>query len=129
MPNWTKLNLENHERRDYEKRFRGLETLPHLDSFEQPEKSEKDLHELIIEECKRRRWLCFHGAMHKRAWRNLGEPDFQIYADRGRHFLIECKTSKGKLTPEQIGVAMMAETLGHKVFCVRSFQQFLETTK
>ena len=65
------------------------------------------------------------GATHKRAWRPLGEPDAQIYADGGRCFLIEIKTATGKLRPEQIGVAMMAERLGHKVHVCRSLEQFL----
>jgi hypothetical protein len=63
--------------------------------------------------------------MHKRAWRNLGEPDFQIYADKGRCFLVEAKTKSGKLRPEQVGMAIWAVKLGHKIHCVRNFDSFL----
>lgn len=93
---------------------------------EQHEGRESELHSLIKQECSRRQWLCFIGATHKRAWRPLGEPDALIYADGGRCFMIECKTAKGKLRPEQIGVAMLAERLGHKVHVIRSFGEFLK---
>jgi hypothetical protein len=86
---------------------------------------EADLHAHIIEYCKARGWICLHGAMHKRAWRNLGEPDFQIYADKGRCFLVEAKTKTGKLRPEQVGMAIWAVKLGHKIHCVRSMDDFL----
>ena len=47
----------------------------------------------------------------------------------GRVFLIECKTAKGKLTPEQAGMKAWAEKLGHKPEVVRSFEEFLEIVK
>jgi hypothetical protein len=89
------------------------------------EPKESELHAQIIDFCKSKGWICLHGAMHKRAWRNLGEPDFQIYADKGRCFLVEAKTKSGKLRPEQVGMAIWAVKLGHKIHCVRNFDSFL----
>lgn len=92
-------------------------------------RKESDLHASIMDECKRRGWLAFHGSMAHRAMRTIGEPDFTILADKGRVFFIEAKSKTGKLRPEQIGLAMMAEKLGHKIHCIRSLKDFLEITK
>jgi hypothetical protein len=91
-------------------------------------RKESDLHAEIMEECKRRGWLSFHGSMAHRAMRTIGEPDFTVLADKGRVFFIEAKSKTGKLRPEQIGLAMMAERLGHKIHCVRSMAEFLTAT-
>jgi hypothetical protein len=90
---------------------------------------ESDLHSFISDFCRQRGWIAFHGSMAHRAMRTIGEPDYQILADKGRVFLIECKTAKGKLTPEQLGLAMLAEKLGHKIHCIRSMKEFIELTK
>ena len=87
---------------------------------------ERDLHEQIFNECRRRGWIAFHGSMSERTARTLGEPDYQILADCGRVFLIECKTAKAKLRPEQLAIKCWAEKLGHTVHVVRSFEQFLQ---
>lgn len=88
---------------------------------------ESELHQAIIAECNRRGWIAFHGSMAHRTFRVVGEPDLQILADGGRLFLIECKTKTGKLSPEQQAIHAWANKLGHKVFVVRSFEQFLES--
>ena len=87
---------------------------------------ESELHEEIKSFCKRKTWICFTGSMAHRAMRTLGECDFTILADGGRVFFIEAKTRIGKLTPEQQGIVIWAEKLGHKIHVVRSIQQFLE---
>lgn len=86
---------------------------------------EADLHNDIIEECKRRQWIVFHGSMAHRAMRTPGEPDFVILAEYKKVYLIECKSKTGKLTTEQLGIAMWSERLGHKVHVVRSMAEFL----
>ena len=103
--------------------------LPHCDELEQHKGSERDLHDKIIEHCKSRRWVYFHGSMAHRARRTAGECDFTILADAGRVFFIEAKTASGKLTPEQAGLILAASILGHAVHVVRSFEQFLEIVK
>ena len=90
---------------------------------------ESDLHDAIIKYCKHKGWIYFHGSMAHRTFRVTGEPDFQICADHGRTFLIECKTANGKLTSEQLGLALWAERLGHKIHLVRSVAEFLEVVK
>jgi len=87
--------------------------------------SESGLQEQIFAECRRRRWICFHGAMSERTHRTLGEWDFTILADAGRVFFIECKTRTGKLRPEQQAMLHAARALGHAVHVCRSFQDFL----
>lgn len=93
-----------------------------------PPALEKDLHQDIMDYCERKwpRWLYFHGSTAHRTKRVLGEPDFQIYGDRGRFWLIEVKRADGKLSPAQMGAAMLAEKLGHKIHVVRSMDDFLK---
>lgn len=87
--------------------------------------NESALHNSIIAFCKHRLWIYFHGSMVSRTARTIGEPDFTILADKGRVFFIECKTKIGKLTPEQLGIKMWAERLGHQIHVVRSVDEFL----
>jgi hypothetical protein len=89
------------------------------------EPPESDLHYKILEYCKSRRWLCFHSSMAHKTRSTLGMPDFIIAADRSRVFFIECKSAKGKLSPQQLGIKLMAEKLGHQVDVCRSFREFL----
>lgn len=88
------------------------------------EGSESDLHNQIIEFCKARGWIYFHGRMDRRSGRSLGEPDFVVLAGQGRFLLVEAKTKNGKLSTEQLGMKMWAEKLGHQIYVVRSIQEF-----
>lgn len=89
------------------------------------EYKEAHLHNKIIDACKARGWIYFYGSMASRTARTIGEPDFVILADSGRVFFIECKTRIGKLSPEQLGIKMWAEKLGHQIHVVRSVDEFL----
>lgn len=96
----------------------------------QPPKSkvlEREIHEQIAEECRRRGWIFFHGSMAHKTHRTVGEPDFLVMANNGRFFAIEAKTSTGKLSPEQQSLRAWAEKLGHKVHLVRSLQDFIQS--
>ncbi len=86
---------------------------------------ESDLHYEIIKECKARGWLYFHGSMAHATRRSIGEPDFTVLSNKGRVFFIECKARNGKMSPAQMGVALQADILGHKVHIVSSITQFL----
>ncbi len=88
--------------------------------------SEADLQRDIATYCRQRGWIADRGSMAHRTFRQIGEPDFCIWADRGRVFSIECKARLGKLTTEQLARQMMMERLGHKVHVVRSMREFLE---
>jgi predicted RecB family nuclease len=90
---------------------------------------ESELHAQIFDECRRRGWIAFHGAMSERTHRNLGEPDFLILRDGGKLLAVEAKSAKGKLSEHQAAIAAWAEKLGHKVHVVRSINEFLELTK
>ena len=94
-----------------------------------PVDREADLHNFIADYCRSQGWIALRGSMAHRAMRTLGEPDFTILADHGRVFCIECKTRTGKLSTPQLGLAILAEKLGHKIHCVRSMKEFLEVTK
>jgi len=85
---------------------------------------ESDLHNDIISYCKSKGWIYLHGSMAAATHRTLGEPDFEILADHGRVFFVECKSKDGKLSTDQLGFAMHAQKLGHEVHLVRSMEDF-----
>lgn len=96
-----------------------------------PDGKERDLHNDIIAECKRRGWLYFHGSMAHRAMRVAGEPDFIICGTRmscGRQvpivYFVEAKTGSGKLSIEQQGVIRHAAKFGHTIHVIRSMDEF-----
>lgn len=97
--------------------------------FSQPVTREANLHQDILDECKRRGWIALHGRMAEATGRTLGEFDFTILADNGRVFLVECKTKTGKLSSEQLGIHAWSIKLGHQPFTVRSFEEFLDVVK
>ena len=91
-----------------------------------PVDREVDLHDAIAAWCKKAGWLYHHERMDKPTRGQAGWPDFTILRENGRLLLIECKSKAGKLRPEQIGLAMMAEKLGHKIYCIRSMLEFMD---
>lgn len=94
-----------------------------------PVEDESLLHNQIICECKRRGWIYFHGSMAVATARTESEPDFQILAEGGRYFLIECKSKTGKLTSGQLGMKAWASKLSHTIHVIRSMEEFYEITK
>jgi hypothetical protein len=92
------------------------------------EREIEELHYPILQWCKDQ------GAAYIRARSDMmstiqrGAPDFTIF-HQGRVFLIECKSRTGKLKPEQIGWAMMAERNKFQVHVVRSMAEFMEIVK
>jgi hypothetical protein len=92
------------------------------------EREIEELHYPILQWCKD------NGAAYIRARSDMastiqrGAPDFTVFHN-GRIFLIECKSKTGKLRPEQIGWAMMAEKNLFKVHVVRSMTEFMEIVK
>lgn len=93
------------------------------------EQREKDLHEQILAECKRRGWIALHGSMAHSTFRTEGEWDFTILADNGRMLMVECKTRTGKLSPAQSALHAWAAKLGHRVHVVRSLVDFLNASR
>lgn len=87
---------------------------------------EAELHDEIERECRSRGWLYVHSRMDVPTTNQRGVPDFVVLADKGRTFLIECKSKTGKMTPEQEGFMRMAAMNGHVYDVVRSLQEFLD---
>lgn len=85
---------------------------------------EGKLHDEIMDECRKRGWLAFHGSMAHRTKRTPGEPDV-ILVMPGRTLFIELKKKDRKLSTEQLGVEAWLRKLGHELHVVRSFEQFL----
>ena len=97
MPRWTSYDLAQ---------FLGRGAKRVRDSFDTlPECREASLHNFILEEVGRRGWLAFHGSMAHRTHRSVGEPDFQILTGWGGLLLLEVKSARGKLRPEQLALA------------------------
>jgi D-serine deaminase-like pyridoxal phosphate-dependent protein len=87
---------------------------------------EGDLHNAIIAHCRSKGWIYFHGSMAHRAMRVIGEPDFTILANGGRVFFVECKTAKGKLSPQQLAMKVWGEKLEHTIHIVRTMEEFIK---
>lgn len=90
------------------------------------ESKESQLHTKIITYCQSRKWIAFHGSMAHRSFRTLGEPDLTILADKGHFYLVELKSAKGKLKPDQAAIAHQAGLLGHIVHIIRNYKSFVE---
>ena len=92
---------------------------------------ESELHCQVIDYCKSKGWVIFHGSMAHKTKRTPGEPDATILADNGRVFFIEMKRKNGKESPAQIGIRLQAEKLGTTIHVVKSIEQFIDivTTK
>ncbi len=123
---WTQAEYDAHLMRQMASRNRD-----HNKNIENLQKivNERDLHERIICHCEFKRWQYLHGAMSRRTFRTVGEPDFIILADAGRVFFVECKSKNGKLSEEQLAFKFHAELNGHKIYIVRSMEEFLEAVK
>jgi len=88
-------------------------------------KDERELHNQIFNECRRRGWIPLHGSMSERTHRTEGEPDFTIIA-QGRVIFIEAKTATGKLSIAQQGMITHAAKLGITIHVIRSFEDFIK---
>ena len=85
---------------------------------------EKELHDFIVEECKKRRWLPFHNFWGEKSVRTPGEMDFEIWAP-GRVILIECKAKGKKLDGDQRDIHHWLNSMGHMVHVAYSKEQIL----
>jgi hypothetical protein len=114
--------MTSQQLRDYEARMFGKTMSRPItnDSVE----DESDLHNAIIDYCKSKGWQYLHGSMAHKTFRTLGECDFQILANGGRFFLVECKSASGKLSLDQQGFIAHAARNGHTVHVIRSMDEF-----
>jgi hypothetical protein len=114
--------MTSQQLRDYEARMFGVGR--HCD-HNKPVEDESTLQDSIVAECRRRGWFVVFSGMHRKTSTPIGTPDFIIYADKGTVFTVETKSKTGKQTPEQMGVQMMLDKLGHRYCLVRSFGEFM----
>lgn len=89
------------------------------------EARERDLHDKIEDECASRGWMTVRSRMDRKTTTRKGVCDFIIYADDGRMFHVEAKSSTGKLSTDQRDFKAWAEKLGHKVEVVSCMREFL----
>jgi hypothetical protein len=87
---------------------------------------EVELHGKIAAECRRRVWQFVYHDPTRPTTCAAGVCDFIIYADGGRMFHVECKSSTGKLSEAQLIFIAWLKRLGHTVHVVDSFAGFLE---
>jgi hypothetical protein len=92
-------------------------------------RDEAELHEQIAAYCRSQGWLALHGRMDRKTGRTLGEPDFVIFAQTPRVFLVECKRPGGKLSLVQNQTAAWFNKLGWPLHVVTSFEEFLGVLK
>ena len=92
---------------------------------------ESELQSDIRKYCNGKGWMCFGGSMAHRTRRTPGEPDMYIVGSRtcGHEvhpliLLIECKTKRGKLSPDQQAVAAGCAKHRVTVHVVRSMSEF-----
>jgi hypothetical protein len=124
MPTMTPQQL-----RDYEIRMHGINRQAAPRESQADTLAESDLQDRIVAYCRSKGWFVVFSGMHRRTSVPIGTPDFIIYADKGRVFTIETKSAAGKQTPEQLGVQLMLQKLGHEYHLVRSFEKFVEVIK
>lgn len=92
-----------------------------VDAFEG---AESKLHQMIAEDVKKRRWLCFHGVTHKSSGRTAGEPDLTVCAP-GKVYFIEVKKKGGKLSQDQTIVRHLLLALEQNYSTCYSFNDYL----
>lgn len=86
------------------------------------------LHEQIIRHCnaQRPRWKFRHAHTHCPTTEGLGVEDFTVFLPENITIHIECKSAKGKESPEQRVWSYEMDLLKHKVELVRSLKGFIE---
>lgn len=88
-------------------------------------RQEADLHGQIIEYCRGRGWMALHSRMDKPTGRLMGEPDFIVFAEFPKLYLVECKRPGGKLSPVQQQTLAWLTKLGWANHVVISYEEFL----
>jgi len=116
--------MTSQQLRDYEARMYGR--IHKAEVRADATNDESDLQDVIISESRKRGWWVDYSRMDLPTTRPKGAPDIYIFADRKRLFIVEAKSKTGKLRPEQLGVKLALEKLGHTVNVISSFSQFIE---
>lgn len=80
---------------------------------DEPVTKESDLHQDIIDLCKRRGWFYVRSRMDRRTTQAIGVPDFIVAADGGKTIWIECKAKGNKPSSEQLATITFLKAKGH----------------
>ncbi len=88
---------------------------------------ELPLHAKIIAHCNAQwpRWKYLHANPAAKSTIQKGAQDFTIFLPHSRTVCIEVKTLTGKQSPEQLQWAAEMKILGHEVYVIRGFDEFL----
>lgn len=94
-------------------------------------KVEGSLHERIIAYCDSQwpRWKYIHARMDVPSTLAVGAQDFTLFLPHGRTVCIECKKPGGKLDTAQRDWGHEMGRLGHTVFIVTTWDEFLDVVK
>jgi hypothetical protein len=92
-----------------------------------PYKGEAQLRNRILEHCygQRPRWKVIWARDDKKSTLPAGANDLTIFMSNGRLLLMELKYGQGKLSADQRDWKYELGMLGHEVFVIKSFQEFL----
>lgn len=92
------------------------------------EAREMKLHDKIIKHCMDQwpRWKYIRARPDQASGIQKGCQDFTLFLPGGRTLCIECKSSTGKLSTDQLIWKHEMSLLGHTVHEVRSMEEFLQ---
>lgn len=129
MVNMTEFEWREHERRLSARKVANSSGAMAI-AYDEPANGktlqEAEIHAEIVNYCKSKGWLAFHGSMAHRAMRNPGEPDFCVVMDYGIVLFVEVKRDKrAKVSIEQLATLAMLKKLGANACIVHSLTEFL----
>lgn len=92
---------------------------------------ERGLHDMILSWARHQdpQVPCGHARMDRKSTYTEGWPDFTLLLPNGKTLLIECKVGYNGLSEEQEAFGYMAHKVGHTLFVVRSYREFIEIVK
>lgn len=94
-------------------------------TLQRGDSKESDIHEKILAYCRSKGWPVVHSRMDVPQTAGIGTPDFVIALPEGRTAWVEAKTSKGKISQEQLAWMAALRCNGHLAAVVRSFDEFI----
>lgn len=122
---WTQAELDAYEARSRTSKGKTLCEVFEAEAYEDEDK----LHYDIMDACKHRGWPFVRSRPDRPTGQIAGVPDFIIATnlpDPMRKTLwVECKSRKGKQSPEQRGFEMALSMNNHNYHLVRSLSEFL----
>lgn len=106
-------------------RARNPHLFPTHQSTSRAVEVESDLHDQIEKFCNSRGYLCLHSRMDMMSTIAVGWPDFTIFMPGCRVVFVECKSSTGKATTDQLAKIAHARKLGFPAEIIDNYDDFL----